>query len=74
MLQYKFIQAGEKLQLGDEYSTGCGIWRRIPDFMFNCVIPKDSYTLWRRPVGNGSARKNSYLKTFKEKLFSLFVK
>ena len=69
MIEYQSIHEGEKLRAGDEYSTGGWVWRVVPDFMINSIIPNDSHTLWRRQLG-----KISSSKTFKEKLFSLFFK
>ena len=49
MANYIMLVAGEKLQAGDEYSTGNG-WRQIPDFMVGDAIPDSPTTQWRREV------------------------
>jgi len=66
MTTYITLNPGEKLQDGDEYSTGSG-WRAVPDFMIGDVIPV-STTEWRRTVDE---TKPSPKKT---SLFSLFFK
>jgi hypothetical protein len=45
--QYIEIEAGEKIQAGDEYSADNGIWRMVPAFMVGDIVP-ESKTMWRR--------------------------
>jgi len=46
---YIELKDGNILEEGDEYSTTCGLWRTIPDFLVGDPIPiSDSDTHWRR--------------------------
>lgn len=54
--EYISLEAGGKIQNGDEYSSNQGIWRTVPDFLVGDTIPESS-TKWRRPIqGNESKR------------------
>lgn len=47
MHEYNALQSGEKIQVGDEYSAGNGVWRMVPAFMVGDIVP-ESKTMWRR--------------------------
>ncbi len=44
------LNAGDKLQQGDEYSTSKGLWREIPPFMIGDKVPDSKSTQWRRLI------------------------
>jgi hypothetical protein len=52
-LIYQYLQEGDKLEQGDEYSASIGTWREVPDFLIGDKIPKSqSDTQWRRLVSD----------------------
>jgi len=63
-LIYQYLQDGDKLEKGDEYSSTNGIWREIPDCLIGDKIPKaQSDTQWRRIINKNKiteAKKHWY--------------
>ena len=47
--QYTELKAGDKIQDRDEYCSGQGTWRVVPDFLWGDKVPEGT-TLWRRPA------------------------